>query len=133
VDKAALVEAKIAAGRTLIEALDRRRFGVTSAFWYYDQDADDWILMISSPEIGRRGPIWAYSEIRSVLEVEGLRSELDLGEIKAVRDDDPIVGLLRSALRVPGIGHLRFTRNVINGVYVPDAYIYRTAEVFPAG
>jgi len=54
------------------------------------------------------------------------RPELDSSYVTAVAPEDPIVAALRKALKVPGIASIRLTGNVINGILVPDALIYRS-------
>jgi hypothetical protein len=58
--------------------------------------------------------------------VETAESGVSLQDVTATAPDDPVVGLLRAALRsVPGISAVRFSGSAIKGVLVSDAYIYR--------
>jgi len=48
------------------------------------------------------------------------------GDITVVKDNDPLVVLLRKAISTGlGISGVRFTNNSINGTFIDDAYIYR--------
>jgi hypothetical protein len=52
-----------------------------------------------------------------------------LSEITLVGNRDPLVVLLRQAIQTgPGISRIRFTHNVINGVLIDDAVIYRLTD-----
>jgi hypothetical protein len=121
-----LVDKKIEAGKKLIEALDADGLVVRSAFWHYDSESDRWQLIIASPQVNRDGRIKVYERIRATLERSGI-TELSLSDLMVVREDDQLVGLLRAAVTTgPGITDIRFTRNVIHGVFIEDAHIYRS-------
>jgi hypothetical protein len=124
-----LVEARIKAGERVIGRLDKANFPVTAAFWYLDDEEGDWRLVIASPVVDMQGPKAAYSLIHRAQKA-GLRlAILSVNEIKAVGVRDPIVRLLSSAIATgPGIVGIRFSKNVINGTYIEDAYIYRLAD-----
>ncbi|NIV68021.1 hypothetical protein GWN43_04130 [Candidatus Bathyarchaeota archaeon] len=47
-------------------------------------------------------------------------------QISVISTEHDLVKLLRAAIHTgPGISGIRFTGNVINGVFIDDAYIYR--------
>jgi hypothetical protein len=52
---------------------------------------------------------------------------LGIGDIALVSDNDALVSLLKISMRTPQdvMAGIRFTANVINGVLIEDAYIYR--------
>ena len=125
----ALVDRKIERGKRLIKKLDDSGFPVTAAFWYYFPQAEQWRLVIASPMVESQGRQAAYTEIHKI-QRRGLRLPLlSVSEITAVSHRDPIVKLLGTAVRTgPGIAGIAFSRNVINGIYIEDAYIYRLSE-----
>lgn len=51
----------------------------------------------------------------------------DLAAIRLVLPDDPTIATLSKAARVEGLGGVRFSQTMIDGIYVDDAYIYRAA------
>jgi len=67
-----------------------------------------------------------YEHIQKLL---GNDSALTLRHISAVPSDDPVVKLLRAAVKTGAndVAGVRFSRNLINGHFVEDAYIYRLA------
>ena len=126
----ALVDRKIERGRRLIKKLDDSRFLVTAAFWYYFPEAEQWRLVIASPTVDSQGRRAAYAEIHKIQKGRGVHLPLlSVSEITALSPRDPLVKLLSSAIRTgPGLSGIAFSRNVVNGVYIEDAYIYRLSE-----
>lgn len=121
-----LVDTDIEAGARVIGALDRTDFNVLSAFWLLMNAEDEWRLVIAGPEVDLRGPRAAYQRIQAVL-TELPEPKVDLEKISATRTTDSIVLLISSAIVTgPGISGIRFSRNTINGVFIYDAYIYRS-------
>jgi hypothetical protein len=55
------------------------------------------------------------------------RSQFDLARVKLVPPTDRMLAALGKAVRLEGIGAVKFNRNVINGILVNDALIYRLA------
>ncbi len=127
--KDALSPEMIEAGKSLVELLDRERFPVTAAMWLFVPDSNQWRLLLASPKIQSEGPKKAYEEVLRALSTlpKGPQS-LSLKDITVVESDNPLVGLLRSAIRTgTAISGIRFSRNTINGHFIEDAYIYRLA------
>jgi hypothetical protein len=117
----------IATGATLVRGMDERKISPDAAFWFYYPDIQAWKLVIAEAKVGIRGPKDTYRQIQKLLdELSSETKGLSLNDIAVARTDAPMVGLLRIALRTgPGISGVRFTNNVINGVVIEDAYIYR--------
>lgn len=123
----ALTHELIDSGQKLLEALDASGLDVEAAFWLFSQEPGVWKLMLCIPELDRQGPKRAYKRIQSCLaKTPGAASSLSLDDVALVNAGDPILQLLRHALRTgPGISGIRFTNNVVNGTLIHDAYIYR--------
>jgi hypothetical protein len=122
---AALVEGKVEAGKSLVSELDRAGFPVRSAFWLYSNDDESWRLVIASPLVRQFGPKEGYKRLRSLLHrVQGMH--LNLSEISLVKDNEPLVDLLRKAVHTEGVSEIRFSGNSVNGVMIDDALIYRS-------
>ena len=81
--------------------------------------------MLATPDVDRVGPRRVYGQIEHILRrVPSVG--IGLEDISIVGDNDATVRLLGVALKTgPGISGIRFQNNVINGVLVEDAYIYR--------
>jgi hypothetical protein len=122
-----LTKEMIDAGTALLRKLDREGVQPDAAFWFYFPDIQQWKLVLAEEKLGRVGPRETYKQIQEVL--SRFRRELkalSLDNITLAKPDAPIVALLRVAIRTgPEISGIRFTNNVINGMVVEDAYIYR--------
>ncbi len=125
--KEPLTAEMIEAGKQLTSRLDRTDFEVLSSLWLFTSETNQWRLVLASPQLDREGPKKAYTRIQAVLsqrpnEVAGL----NLQNITALSPDDPLIRLLRTAIRTGrGLSGIRFSRNRINDTFIEDAYIYR--------
>lgn len=124
--KESLSEKMISAGAELIRRLDKERFIVAAALWFYIPENSTWRFIIASPEVRTGGPKKAYKKIQSVISRMGEDEVIPLKDITVVDSKDPLISLLRVAIKTGnGIEGIRFTRNTINLNYIEDAYIYR--------
>jgi hypothetical protein len=124
--KEALSNEMIAAGRELVAELDQKGWLVKSAFWIFESEQNRWKLILSSPNVETRGPRDGY-EIASTLLSDKFGSTLSLSDISIVPPRNELVKLFSSVIGAGGaISDVRFSRNTINGRYIPDAYIYRS-------
>jgi hypothetical protein len=121
----------IAAGERLARHLNDSNLPIDGLLWFYSPEDNSWRFVVGSPEVRNRGPKSVYQEIRQI--VSNLPAEdqtIPLDNIFVVDSHEPLIQLLRSAIvtgdRIAGI---RFSRNVINGVLIEDAYIYKLKGV----
>lgn len=125
-DKTVLVEKQIEEGKRLIEELDKTKFTVQAALWFYMADSDEWRLLIASPYVEKKGPKKSYNFIQTVLAKLSMPPEVSLRNISAIPPSHNLIRLIRVAIRTGhGISGIRFTGNVINNTLIEDAYIYR--------
>ncbi|MCI0447904.1 hypothetical protein L0152_32395 [bacterium] len=124
--KESLSEEMIEAGAQLITALDEY-MKVTGALWLYLPELNTWRLLIISPDVRIRGPRYAYEKIQKVISHLPPNSKIvSLSNIQVVDSNEPFVVILKTAIRTTdGISRIRFAKNVVNGVLVHDALIYR--------
>lgn len=126
----ALVNSEIEAGLNLVRALDEARFGVRAALWLYLSDMEKWRMVIAYEgkkkdlekkifEAARISANWRNSNPE--------RPILDLGRVRITPADDPLIEGLHRVMHVDGLGQVRFSNNLINGIYVEDALIHRLA------
>lgn len=117
----------IESGAKLIQKLDERSVRPDAAFWLYSPDIQQWKLIFAEIKVGTVGPKEIYKKIQETISSLGDElQEISLDDIALTEPEAPIVALLRVAIRTgPGISGIRFTRNVINGTLIEDAYIYR--------
>ena len=67
----------------------------------------------------------AYTKVQGALRKISTE-HFGLDDVAVAKPNAPILRLLRLAVRTgPGITGIRFTKNVINGHLIEDAYIYR--------
>jgi hypothetical protein len=124
--KATLVDADMKAGEALLNKLDETKFDVKAALWLYMPDPEEWRLILASPTVDAEGPKKAYEKVQSQLPGLDQGYELSLQNISLVSPSDNLIKVLKSAIKTgKKISHIRFTRNVINNVFIEDAYIYR--------
>ena len=125
-DKPTLVDPDKKAGEALLKKLDGIDFDVKAAFWFYLSEPNEWRLIFASTVVDKKGPKEAYETVQSELENLNERYELSLQNISLISSNDKLVKLLRAAIKTgPGVSNIRFTGNVINSVFIEDAYIYR--------
>lgn len=125
-DKELLVTSEIQAGEKLVKALDKSKFLLDGALWFYSSESAEWRLFLVSKLVDLIGPKKAYVIVWEVL--DELRSEIgfSLERISVLSPNDKLVNLLRKAIRTDkGISGIRFTKNTIDGVFIEDAFIYR--------
>ena len=118
---------RIRAGEELTKRLDEARWPVDAALWFYKPADNVWRLIIASPALDQSGPHEAYKHIHDALAKIGDEwHALELKDVSVVSPREELVQTLRAALRTgPAISGIRFSRNVINGHFIDDAYIYR--------
>jgi len=121
-----LVEKDIADGKLLIEALDRSKFTLSGALWFYFPKAEEWRLLLVSPLVDRMGPRKSYSIIQSVIEDFPPSFGISIINISVTSPKSELIQLLKIAIRTgPEISEIRFSRNTINNVFIEDALVYR--------
>ncbi len=128
--EATLTPELIQEGAELLNALDAAGLSPDAAFWFYFSDINAWKLVLAEVKVGPQGPREVYKQIQRTL---GALSDkiktLSLDDVAVAKPDAPVVSVLKRAVRTgPGIGGIRFSQNVIDGVLIEDAYIYRLAK-----
>ena len=88
-------------GEAVVRALDEAGLEVRAASWLRLAEAPDWRLVLAMPLVDKEGPRAGYGAIRKTL----------------ARPRD-----LRKA-----IADIRVSDNIVDGVLVQDAYIYRSS------
>lgn len=124
-DKKTLVDNDIENGKKLLMKLDADSIPVNAAFWLLQSDSSQWKLVIASSIYDEKGPNVAYQKVLTALNFTDIK--IDLTNMSVVSSKDQLVTLLRTAISTPpsAIEGIRFSQNVINGIYMEDAYIYR--------
>lgn len=125
--KESLSNEMISAGEELTRRLDQARLVVDASLWLYNAETNTWRFVISSPEVRVHGPKWVYKKIQSVVsQIQWEKSKIPLKDITVVDSQDPLISVLRLTVKTGDtVSGIRFTQNVIDGVFIEDAYIYR--------
>jgi len=122
-----LVKDDVEAGMELLRVLDASNFPITGAAWIYFPDIEEWRLVIRSPR-AEQNLQGALLDIAIAMDAAGdLRSRLDLSRMKLVPPSDRMLQAMGSVVHAPGLSNIRFSKNLINGIYIDDALIYRLA------
>lgn len=125
-DKKTLVNIDIEEGKKLLEILDKSSIKITSAFWFYLTEIEEWRLMLATKLIEEVGPQKAYTKLLENTNKHKETIDIPLEAITLISPNDPLNLLLKSAIKTgPKISGVRFSGNVINGVLIKDSYLYR--------
>ena len=118
----------IAAGERLARHLNVSELPIDALLWFYSPEENSWRYLVASPEVSRLGPKAVYQKIRGIIEqLSDKEGEIvPWDDIFVVDSNDPFIQLLRQGIRTgDDIAQIRFSRNVVNGVLIEDAYIYK--------
>lgn len=120
-------ELKIELGKRALLLLDEKGMNPTAFFWFYLSESSSWRLFISSKTFNNKDIKECYEDFVNKFRNEEIIKEIGLSNITLVYNSDYMVNLLKVAIRTnhDSVAGIRFTSNVINGVFIEDAYIYR--------
>jgi len=121
---AQLSERHIVDGRSFVQALDVAAILSSAALWLWSGRDGVWRFVLASPlvEPGADMPV----KIAAVLATMPEGFAVDRDNLRLYTLTDPVIQTLHKAIQTgPGITAMRMTGNVINGVRIEDAYVYR--------
>jgi hypothetical protein len=126
-----LTPAMMAAGAQLLTLLQQAKYKVEACAWVYQEEEGRWLLIISSPEVRRRGGRDLY---RMLFELRPQIPDGDeifrLGVVRACSDRDPLgVSLRKLAPRLHGKAARRLHYTVVDNRVLDDVYLYRVEPV----
>jgi antitoxin component of RelBE/YafQ-DinJ toxin-antitoxin module len=127
--KEQLTDEMIEAGAQLTQKLDELGLPISVAMWFFLSDVNEWRLLFASPQLSAEGPRAVYEKIEEARKALGTQADrLPLSAIGLMDANHQLVQLLRNALQTPpGVSRVRFSKNVIDGHFIEDALIYRSA------
>jgi len=125
--KESLSSEMISAGKRLTVLLDKNNFNVSASLWFYMSDVNTWRFIIASPEVSSKGIKIAYERVQRIISsISTNKPLITLKDISLLEPSDSLISSLRIAVRTGNsISGIRFSQNVINGILIEDAYIYR--------
>jgi hypothetical protein len=114
------------AGALFVRKLDEHGLSPKAALWLYNQELQQWKMVIAEKEVETLGPKEVYRKIQHIIAESAEKLGISLDDVALATPDAPIIALLRVAIRTgPEISGIRFKNNVIHGTLIEDAYIYR--------
>jgi hypothetical protein len=114
-------------GARVLKGLDDAGVAPEAALWFYFSDVSTWRFVVAHRKVGADGPRTLYRAVQKTL--QKLRNEVThmaLHDVTVARPEGPPIAQLSKTLATTaGPNGVRFTRNVVDGTLVEDAYIYR--------
>jgi hypothetical protein len=122
-----LTDAMVQVGGEMIQSLEAAGFPVRAAFWWYLPQSEVWRLMIATPVVSQLGATEAYRRIHGIVDrIPSDGAKIRMNDVSVIEDNSHLVSLLRNAVKPSRkASGIRLFQNVINGVMIDDAYIYR--------
>lgn len=122
-----LSDAMMNAGAKLVEKLDAEAAEVKSAFWLYFSEDKAWKLILTSPLVDTQGPREFYKKIMQIYNNATDNDEIiSLNNIAVSGTYNQLVHALGALVRTDnGIKSIRMSKNMINGFFIEDVYLYR--------
>ena len=127
---ASLVDLDVQSGLTLLKILDEADFGVEAALWLYNGELEKWDLVVAAEDAGRelsRKSLEAAVIIAEWRKRHPEEAVLDLARVRLVGTDDRLIAGLKPIVQVRGLDGVRLSNRLVNGIYVEDSLIHRTA------
>lgn len=119
-----LSDKQIADGKRFIQALDEAGVVSSAALWFWSAPAKTWHYVLASPlvEPNQDMPV----KIAAVLALMPPDFAVNRDNLKLYPPQAELVRNLQNMIQTgPGVSAIRMTGNVINGVRIEDAYVYR--------
>ena len=120
-----LLNSQVESGVATIKALDLASLGVGAAFWLFDEETQTWRFNLVERGFDSAGPRSTYDRISAAL--AKAPGTLPFREVYLVSPKDPLIQRMKLALSTPpnAILGVWFMGNSVNGVVLPDMYVYR--------
>ncbi len=121
---AALTESDLSFGKKITEQLKAAKFPFKGTLWLYDEEEDDWQLIIGSDLVDTKGPRDTYLELGKVISNIG-GSDFQRLRITVVSPRSTVFAALRRVFADSAdVEGARLQNTTVNGVPVSDAYLY---------
>jgi hypothetical protein len=123
--KKALVSPDLELGSEIVQALDEASFPFTVAMWSFNEEADDYELIIGTPLYDKDGLKESYRALSAAL------SKMDRNIVRELRtrilgNKNPLIrGLRRLFGKTASVEGMRLGGHTIGGVWLDDSYVYR--------
>ncbi len=91
----------------------------------YYPDQCVWKLLIGGTKFGGSRITRQYGQVSKLLSEISNGNALPFGDVKIIGPRDKVAEALAAVFRINGLSTIRASRNMVNGIYVDDALIYR--------
>ncbi|MEX2567918.1 MAG: hypothetical protein WD431_18365, partial [Cyclobacteriaceae bacterium] len=109
-DKKTLGNIDIEEGKKVLMSLDDSNLNISSAFWFFLEDIEEWGLFFATPDFDVFGPKKLYAKVQKILQNHRNEINIPLEAITLISPKDLLIGILRMALTTgPGISGIRFS------------------------
>ncbi len=124
-DQDSLVKPLIDVGEEILHRLDAAGVDPEVAMWFWVEEQSRWWYVVAGGALERLTPKAGYEVLHVAL--SGMEPPFPIGmdQVSVQRMNDPAVRLVSKMLHLPSFGGVRLTNNVVNGVTIQDAYVYR--------
>lgn len=123
---AQLTSEMVEAGENLLRELDRHKFPAKTVLWLYEDERDEWSLVIATPHLRSMGPLKNYKSVQKVM--RKIETPLTLPSVALVDTKDRFIKELKTRTRRRAAASaVRLSHAYIGGRFIEDAYIYRVA------
>ena len=126
--KEQLTDEMVEAGAQLTQKLVDMGLPISVAMWFFVTESNQWRLLFASP-LDTEGPLAVYTKIQEAQKALGPDAkQVPFTSIGLRQTNERLVKALQS--KVPtgtGLARVRLCGNAIDGHYIDDALIYRSA------
>lgn len=125
----ALVESLVNDAMALVKQLDDDGVSPSFVAWYYYDDADEWRLLIASPNLDsllqKQEPV-AYRKVIGALS-KTAPTTMGVSYLKLVPTSSPLLAALRSLVRTDAKSIIRahFTATTLNNIFMSQVIVLR--------
>lgn len=121
---ATLTESDLIFGKKITDQLRVAKFPFKGTLWLYDEEGDDWQLIIASDLVDAKGPRDTYLELaKAISDIGG--SDFQRLRITVVSPKMKLFAALRSVFAdSTNVEGARLQNTTVSGVLVSDAYLY---------
>ena len=122
-----LTEKMRADGHLLTKALEDAHLRLSSALWFYFEDANQWRYVFVSPLVHTDGPKFVYKAVQKVLRsLDGEITTIELSNIVAVPTNLSLAPFLRKDFDLfPKSLDAQMSKRSVDGQFINDSYVYR--------
>jgi hypothetical protein len=123
--KTALVTTDVAAGREVVQALDRSDLSISVALWAYLSEYEDWRFLLASRHLDEAKSSAAYGLVHDALTAAGISLE-QTPTLMILKMSDPFIrDLRRTFAKAKSVEGMRLGAQLIGDRFVEDALVYR--------